>query len=92
MTVLLLERVGAGTRGELSRWMLEPKAGVFVGRPSAAVRDRLWTRLCKEIESDASCVMITQAANEQGFRIESHGDPSRLVVDFEGLLLVKSRS
>lgn len=92
MTVLLLDRVAAGTRGELSRWMIEPKVGVFVGRPSAAVRERLWRRLCKEVSEGAGCMMITQAANEQGFRIECFGDPSRLVVDFEGLFLVKTPS
>ncbi|MFZ5824078.1 MAG: type I-E CRISPR-associated endoribonuclease Cas2 [Bacillota bacterium] len=30
--------------------MLEPKAGVFVGTVSAAVRDLLWEKACKEIE------------------------------------------
>ena len=31
MTVLILERVPASLRGQLTRWMLEVKAGVFVG-------------------------------------------------------------
>lgn len=92
MTVLLLDRVTAGIRGELSRWMVEPKTGVFVGRPTAAVRERLWDRLCRDVGVDAGCTMITHAANEQGYRIESFGSPSRLVVDFDGLQLVKSRS
>lgn len=91
MTVLLLERVSPGLRGELSRWMLEPKAGVFVGKPTAGVRDRLWQAVCRQGGVDSGCVMITQASNEQGFRIETCGRPSRPVVDFEGLLLVKSR-
>lgn len=92
MTVLILDRVSPGIRGELSRWMLEPKAGVFVGRPTATVRDRLWEKLRREVGEDAGCTMITHAANEQGYRIESFGNPSRLVVDFDGLQLVKTRS
>jgi CRISPR-associated protein Cas2 len=72
--------------------MVEPKVGVFVGRPTAAVRDRLWDKLCRELGEDAGCTMITHAANEQGYRIESFGHPSRLVVDFDGLQLMKSRS
>lgn len=92
MTVLLLDRVSPSLRGDLSRWMVEPKAGVFVGRPTAAVRDRLWERLCRDAGEHAGCIMITHAANEQGYRIESFGNPSRLVVDFDGLQLVKSRS
>ena len=35
MTVLILERVPATLRGELSRWMIEPRTGVFVGKVSA---------------------------------------------------------
>ncbi len=91
MTVLLLDRVTPGLRGELSRWMIEPKAGVFVGRLTAAVRDRLWDKICRELGERAGCTMITHAATEQGYRIESFGHPSRLVVDFDGLQLVKSR-
>jgi CRISPR-associated protein Cas2 len=92
VTVLLLDRVSPGIRGELSRWMVEPKAGVFVGRPTAAVRERLWEKLCRDVGDGAGCTMITHAATEQGYRIESFGNPSRLVVDFDGLQLVKSRS
>lgn len=91
MTVLLLDRVSASLRGELSRWMVEPKVGVFVGRPTAAVRDRLWARLCREVDQDAGCTMIVHAPNEQGYRIESFGVPSRQVVDFDGLQLVKKQ-
>ena len=32
MIVLILERVPVGLRGELTRWLLEAKAGVFVGK------------------------------------------------------------
>ena len=39
MVVLILERVPPGLKGDLSRWMIEPKAGIFLGRVSARVRD-----------------------------------------------------
>ncbi len=42
MVVMILERVPESVRGELSLWMIEPKAGVFVGNLSALVRDKLW--------------------------------------------------
>lgn len=45
MVVLIVESVPPALRGELSKWMLEPKAGVFVGTISAAVRDLLWEKL-----------------------------------------------
>ena len=41
---MILEKVPPSLRGELTRWFLEPKAGVFVGHVGAMVRDRLWQK------------------------------------------------
>ena len=54
MVVLILERVPPGLRGELTRWFLEPQAGVFVGRVSAAVRERLWEKAAARPEKAAA--------------------------------------
>lgn len=88
MVVLVLERVPVGLRGELTRWMLEPKAGVFVGSPSGMVRDLLWEKVCKEAR-EGGCMMIHSSNQEQGFAIRIHGDPVRKVEDFEGLFLIR---
>lgn len=88
MSVFLLERVPEGLRGELTRWLIEPKTGVFVGRISAMVRDRLWERVCGGVKGGA-CLLIYTSDSEQGYAIRSFGDTKREVVDFEGLWLVK---
>ena len=88
MTIFVLERVPTSLRGELTRWLLEPKTGVFVGRPSALVRDKLWEMICDKLKNGAG-LLITQASNEQGFTIRSVGDTSRTVIDIEGLLLIR---
>lgn len=88
MVVLILERVPPGLRGELTRWLLEPKAGVFVGRISAMVRDRLWKKACGQAK-DGGCVMVHSSNTEQGFAIESFGRTARAIEDFEGLFLVR---
>ena len=44
MIIIILENVPVGLRGELSRWMLEPKSGVFVGNMTARIRDLLWDK------------------------------------------------
>lgn len=41
MVVILLENVRTGLRGELSGWLFEVKAGVFMGKVSGLVRDEL---------------------------------------------------
>ena len=51
MVVIILQAVPARVRGELSRWMLEPYPGVFIGHVSARVRDRLWQKCCQNCGS-----------------------------------------
>ncbi|MBN2054106.1 type I-E CRISPR-associated endoribonuclease Cas2 [bacterium] len=88
MVVMVLENVPVGLRGELTRWLLEPKAGVFVGRISAMVRDRLWEKACGSAR-DGGCLMIHSSDTEQGYRIRSWGKTARRIEDFEGLFLVR---
>jgi CRISPR-associated protein Cas2 len=88
MVVLILECVPPGLRGELTRWFLEPKAGVFVGRVSAMVRDKIWERACGQARV-GGCVMMYSSDSEQGFRIRSWGSMTRSIEDFEGLSLVR---
>jgi CRISPR-associated protein Cas2 len=88
MTVIILERVPASVRGELTRWMLEPKTGVFVGRVSAMVRDKLWEHICRKMRGGAG-MMVHTADTEQGYAIRYWGETSRKVEDFEGLTLIK---
>lgn len=88
MIVLMLERVSPSVRGELTRWLLEPRTGVFVGHVSAAVRDLLWQMVCSKMR-DGAGMMIHNAQNEQGFLIHYHGETSRTIEDFDGLQLIR---
>jgi CRISPR-associated protein Cas2 len=86
--VLVLERVSVSLRGELTRWLLEARAGVFVGTISASVRDKLWESACSSMAGGAG-MLIHNAANEQGFSVRFWGATNRWVVDYEGLTLVR---
>ncbi|MDI6832185.1 MAG: type I-E CRISPR-associated endoribonuclease Cas2e [Actinomycetota bacterium] len=87
MVVLILENVPVGLRGEITRWLLEPHSGVFVGNVSAMVRDRLW-ELASEKRNVGGCLMIHTTNNEQGFDMRVNGAIRRKVVDIEGLKLI----
>ncbi len=87
MVVLILERVPNKLRGELTRWMLEPQRGVFVGGVAASVRDLLWDKACRE-SGEGGCILIHSSNTEQGFRVRSYGRTARRVVDFDGLQLI----
>ena len=85
--MMILERVSPGLRGELTRWLLEPRAGVFVGDVSALVRDKLW-ELARQRMRNGGGILAHTTNNEQGFAVDLWGDTTRLVRDFEGLSLV----
>jgi CRISPR-associated protein Cas2 len=88
MTVIVMTNARPSLRGELTRWMLEPKAGVFVGRITPVVRGRLWTKVRHSIGREASAIMLYAADTEQGYRVELIGEGDRTMRDFEGLWLV----
>lgn len=89
MVVFILENVRSSLRGELSRWLFEVKVGVFTGRVSALVRDELWILIEQKL-GKGSAVLIHSANNEQGFSARILGNPSRSLIDIEGILLVKN--
>ncbi len=89
MVLLVVERVPPGLRGELTRWMVELHSGVFVGTLSSLVRERLWSRVIDRVR-DGAAILVYSTANEQGFAIRTYGPTSREVVDFDGLLLVRT--
>ena len=89
MVVLILERVTPSLRGELTRWLIQPKTGVFVGRIPARVRDLLWERVGRSLRKGAA-TMIHSDDTEQGFSVRVLGDPSKVLTDFEGLFLPRT--
>jgi CRISPR-associated protein Cas2 len=86
MTVIILQRVPASLRGELTRWLQEPQTGVFVGRPAAMVRERLWELISDKLKGGAA-LLIYRSDIEQGFTMMAYGNTARTLRDFEGLTL-----
>ena len=87
MVVFLMEKVPVSLRGEITRWMLELRPGVFVGNISALVREKLWETICRKLKGGAA-MLLHSAANEQGYKIRTFGDSIRKVKDFDGLQLI----
>lgn len=88
MVVMILENVPVSLRGELTRWLIEPHPGVFVGHVNAMVRDRLWSKCCKA-KHIGGIVQAWSTNTEQGFQIRMAGPTKRDVVDFDGLQLIR---
>ncbi|WP_228818684.1 type I-E CRISPR-associated endoribonuclease Cas2e [Nocardia transvalensis] len=88
MLVISTTAVPEHVRGALSRWLIEPTAGLYVGAVSAKVRNELWDAVAASV-GDGEAVCIHPAANEQGFQIKTAGERRRRIADFDGLQLVR---
>lgn len=89
MVVIVIDNAPEKLRGELTRWLLETKPGVFVGKISASVREKLWEKVCEDYKRTGA-LLLYSSDSEQGFRIEMCGDPKRSVIDIEGIQLIKT--
>ena len=88
MVVIAMDNAPQNVRGELTKWFLELKPGVFVGNVNARIRELLWERICMTTAADGA-VMVYSSNNEQGFTMTLEGTPKRSIVDLDGIQLVK---
>ena len=88
MVVMILEKVPTSLRGELSRWLIEPHPGVFVGHVSARVRDRLWEKCVARLRQ-GGMMQAWSTNTEQHFDIRCWGQTGRELIRLEGLWLVR---
>lgn len=87
MTIVVLTDCPPRLRGDLSKWMMEINAGVYVGRLNARVRDALWLRICEHVKSGRA-TMVFRANNEQHMDFRVHNTTWELV-DFDGIKLMR---
>ncbi len=87
MMVIVTINVPARLRGRLAAWLLEVRAGVYVGDYSARTRERIWEQVTAYIEQ-GDAVMVWKAPTDQGFDFVTCGKNRRMPQDFDGLKLV----
>lgn len=88
MLVIVLENAPPRLRGRLAVWLLEVRAGVYVGAYSKRVREFIWDHVIEGIE-DGNAVMIWRSTAEAGFEFETLGTNRRVAADFDGVQLVR---
>ena len=87
MLVIVLETSPPRLRGRLAIWLLEIRAGVYVGNYSTKVRDYIWNQVEKGIE-DGNAVMAWRNNSEAGFDFVTLGNNRRIPVELDGAKLV----
>ncbi len=87
MLVIVVENVPPRLRGRLAIWLLEVRAGVYVGVYSKRVREMIWEQVTEGIE-DGNAVMAWKTNTESGFDFLTLGKNRRTPVEMDGLKLV----
>jgi len=87
MLVIVVENVPPRLRGRLAIWLLEVRAGVYVGNVTRRVREMIWDTVIKGME-DGNAVMAWSTNAESGFDFQTWGSNRREPVEIDGLKLV----
>jgi CRISPR-associated protein Cas2 len=87
MLVIVLENAPPRLRGRMAIWLLEIRAGVYVGNYSTKVRDHIWEQVEQGIE-DGNAVMAWRTNSEAGFDFVTLGNNRRIPVELDGAKLV----
>lgn len=87
MLVIVVENVPPRLRGRLAIWLLEVRAGVYVGDVSRRVRDMIWNNIKKGIE-DGNAVMAWSTNTEAGYDFMTIGKNRRIPKKMDGVKLV----
>ena len=87
MLVIVVENVPPRLRGRLAVWLLEVRAGVYVGKYGKRVREMIWQQVKTGIEG-GNAVMAWATNAESGFEFETLGENRRTPAEFDGIRLV----
>jgi len=77
MLVIVVENVPHRLRGRLAVWLIEIRAGVYVGDLSAKVREMIWAQIVDGIE-EGNAIMTWSTNTESGFDFVTLGKNRRL--------------
>lgn len=87
MLVIVVENAPPRLRGRLAVWLLEVRAGVYVGDYSRRVRENIWQQVEQGI-GEGNGVMAWTAPTESGFDFVTCGANRRTPIELDGVKLV----
>jgi len=87
MLVIVVENAPPRLRGRLAVWLLEARAGVYIGKYGRRIREMLWRQVCEGI-AEGNAVMAWSTMAENGFDFETIGSNRRIPIAYDGIKLV----
>lgn len=92
MLMIALEKAPPRLRGRLALWLLEVRAGVYVGGYSARTRDRVWNLVEATLGPKGNAVMAWSAGQSPlGIEFRTLGEQRRMPVELDGIWLMEYR-
>ena len=88
MLVIAVNNAPPRLRGRLALWLLEIRAGVYVGNYSRRTREMIWEQVESYIE-DGDAIIAWALPNDAGYDFDTCGLNRRVPVDLDGLKLVQ---
>lgn len=88
MLVIVTNNVPPRLRGRLAAWLVEVRAGVYIGSYSKRVREMIWQQL-EALIGDGDAVIAWSTNTESGFEFQTLGANRRTPIDYDGLRLVQ---
>lgn len=89
MLVIVVENAPPRLRGRLAVWLLEVRAGVYVGSFGKRAREMLWDQVVNGISEEGNAVMAWRTMSESGFEVLTAGLNRRIPIDLDGVQLVR---
>ena len=87
MLVIVVENAPPRLRGRLAVWLLEIRAGVYVGKVSRRIREMIWKQVESGIEN-GNVVLAWSTNSEGGFDFQTLGENRRIPSEMDGIKLV----
>ena len=88
MLVIVLENAPPRLRGRLAVWLLEIRAGVYIGDVSQRVREMIWRQVVVGLEDEGNAVIIWKTNTEAGYDFQTFGKNRRIPKEMDGVKLV----
>lgn len=87
MVVIVVENAPPRLRGRLAVWLLEVRAGVYVGKVSRKIREMIWSTIEQGL-AGGNAIMAWSTNTESGFDFLTLGANRRMPVEMDGIKLV----
>lgn len=87
LMVVAVEGVPPSLRGRLAIWLIEVRAGTYIGNYSVRVREYIWEHVIAGL-GKGNAVMIWSTNNDAGYDFRTAGSNRRIPRDMDGVKLI----